>query len=178
MNHGRRISFGITGAVILISSLFLGGKPVFAAGEKYAYVDVAKIFDGYQKTKDQDRILQDTGKKKEGERDKLVNAIRQMKDELALLTDDAKVKKQDAMDGKVKELQDFDLEAKRQLGEQRNQVVREIFKNIDDVVQRYGERKGYDMVFNERALLYHNARYDVTPDVLKELNDDYAKKKK
>ena len=167
-------------ALTLITG-FLFPKAALAAaeaGQKYAFVDIAKIFDGYQRTKDQDKILQDAGKQKESERDKLVTSIRQMKDELALLQGDAKTKKQDVMDGKVRELQEFDLEAKRKLGEQRNQIVKEIFKTIDEVVQRYGERKGFDFIFNERALLYRNARYDVTEEVLKEINDDYAKKKK
>ena len=145
---------------------------------KYAYVDVAKIFDEYQKTKDNDQVLQASGKKKEMERDNLVHEIRQMKDELALLRDDAKAKKQELMDAKIKTLQEFDQGARQDLGEQRNKVVREIFKDIDDAVQRYGQRKGLDLVFNERAFVYHNAQFDISKDVLEELNKGYAAKKK
>ena len=101
-----------------------------------------------------------------------------MKDEFALLSDEAKTKKQEALDAKVQALQEFDRNAKTELGQKRNNVVREIFKDIDDVVQRYGERKGYDLIFNERALLYRNSRFDVSQDVLTELNQDYGKKKK
>ena len=152
--------------------------PALAQAEKIAYVDVAKVFDGYQKTKDNDAKLQGAGKKKEEERDALVHEVRRLKDEQALLAEDAREKKQAAIDAKVRELQEFDLAARRDLGNQRNQTVKEIFKDIDDVVQRYGERKGYDLIFNDRVLLYRNPRFDVSQDILGELNRNYQKSKK
>lgn len=167
--------------VFLMLTLFVSkamAADAAAPSAKYAYVDVAKVFDGYQKTKDNDSTLQSAGKKKELERDNLVHEIRQLKDEMVLLRDDAKAKKQEQMDAKVKALQDFDAGARQDLGEQRNKVVREIFKDIDDAVQRYGQRKGLDMIFNERSLVFHNASYDVSKDILDELNKDYASKKK
>lgn len=166
---------------VLLITLFVSkamAADAAAAGAKYAYVDVAKVFDGYQKTKDNDQTLQSAGKKKELERDNLVHEIRQLKDEMVLLRDDAKAKKQEQMDAKVKALQDFDAGARQDLGEQRNKVVREIFKDIDDAVQRYGQRKGLDMIFNERSLVFHNAQFDVSKDVLDELNKEYTTKKK
>ncbi len=164
-------------AALLISGFF-ANQALFAEGEKYAYVDVAKVFDEYQKTKDNDQVLQAAGKKKETERDSLVLEIRQMKDEMVLLADDAKLKKQEVLNTKIKTLQDFDMQAKQELGEQRNGVVRDIFKDIDDAVQRFGERKGLDFVFNERALLYRNSKYDVTAEVIQEINKDYSAKKR
>jgi outer membrane protein len=145
---------------------------------KTAYVDVAKVFDEYQKTKDNDQQLQAAGKKKEMERDNLVHEIRQLKDEMALLRDDAKVKKQEMLDQKIKSLEQFDQTARQALGEQRNGVVKEIFKDIDDTVQRFGERKGLDMIFNERALLYHNPANDISKEIVDELNKNYASKKR
>ena len=163
--------------LIVMTVLAASGAAAHAEEVKYAFVDVANVFDNYMKTKDNDRTLQDSGKKKEEERDALVHEIRQMKDELALMSDDAKAKKQETLNAKMKELQDFDRDARQALGEQRNKVVREIFKDIDDTVQRLGERKAVDMVFNERALLYHNPKNDMTKEVIDELNKGYAKKK-
>ncbi len=149
-----------------------------AAAGKTAFVDVAKVFDTYQKTKDNDQVLQATGKKKEEERETLVKEIRQMKDELVLLADDAKAKKQEELNNKVRALEEFDRATRQALGEQRNQVLREIFKDIDDTVKRYGERKGLEFVFNERALLYGAPKFDITQDIITELNNDFAARKK
>jgi Skp family chaperone for outer membrane proteins len=148
-----------------------------AAGEKFAYVDVAKVVEEYQKTKDNDATFQTLGKQKEEERQVLVRDIKQLKDELALLADDAKAKKQEAIDEKVRQLQDFDQVTQRDLTQQRNKILKEIFQDIDDTVQRYGERKGVDFIFNERVLVYRNGKYDVTQDVLAELNQNFSKKK-
>ena len=170
----RKVSLFIFLAVLW----FAKQSSVFALEGNYAYVDIAKVFDEYQKTKDNDRTLQDAGKKKESERDALVHDIRQMKDELALLNDDAKAKKQESMEGKIRELQAFDQKAKEELGKKRAEVVKEIFKDIDDTVKRYGERNGLDLVFNEKVLLYHSAKQDITTSVLDELNKGYSKGKK
>lgn len=166
--------------VIIIGMLWnVGVRSAFALDtSKVGYVDIAKVFDEYQRTKDNDQDLQKAGKKKEEERDALVHEVRQLKDEMVLVTDDAKLKKQEILETKVRELQDFDRRAKQELGTERNRVVREIFKDIDDAIQRLGERKGLDFVFNERALLYHHAKLDLTLEVLNEINKEYAKKKK
>lgn len=168
---------GIKFFALGLGAAFLLTGSAFAEGEKIAYVDVAKVFDEFQKTKENDRVLQEAGKKKEEERDGLVHEIRQIKDEMVLLADDAKAKKQELLEGKMKELQDFDRDARNLLGEQRNKVVQDIFKDIDGAIQRYGERKGLDYIFNERALVYHNVKYDVTKEVIDELNKGYGKKK-
>ena len=169
-------------AYFLAIGIIFSGAPAAHAADpadsgKYGFVDVSKVFDDYQKTKENDRVLQEAGKKKEEERDGFVRDIRQMKDELALLADDAKAKKQDALSRKIQELQDFDRDTRQALGEQRNTVVKEIFKDIDDTVQALGQKKGLDFVFNDRALLYHNPKYDLTREVTDELNKNYSPKK-
>ena len=163
---------------ILVLSLFAGSHAAFAEGEKVAYIDVAKVFDSYLKTKDNDRVLQQSGKKKEDERDAIVHDIRQAKDEMALLNDDAKAKKQEGLTNKMKELQAFDAQTRAALGEQRNKVVRDIFKEIDEAIQKYGKAKGLDMIYNERALLYHNDKMDATKDIIDTLNKEYSSKKR
>lgn len=147
--------------------------PAWAAGEKYGYVDVAKIFDAYQKTKDQDKVLQDAGKKKEEQRDTLVYDIRQLKDELVLLNGDIKTKKQELLEQKIQSLQDFDRKAKNDLGEERSKVVQEIFADIDAAIKRYGEANKFDLIFNEKALLFRNPSLNITDPVLADLNKNY-----
>ncbi|MSR77806.1 MAG: OmpH family outer membrane protein [Candidatus Omnitrophica bacterium] len=170
----RNVSFVF---IALIASL-LGSQVVFAGNEKLGYVDAAKLFDAYEKTKDQDRKLQEQGKKKEEQRDALVYDIRQLKDELALMNGDMKNKKQETLEQKVQKLQDFDREAKKDLGEARSKVVREIFSEIDEAIKRFGDRGGYEMIFNEKAMLFHNDKLNVTDQILADLNKNYKSKRK
>ena len=173
MRHNRILKLGI-----FFLAFAMGGAVLAHAGEEYGFVNVALVFDKYQKTVDNDKTLQEAGKKKEKDRDALVSEIRQLKDELVLLTDDTKAKKQEKLDAKIRELQEFDQAAKEELGNTRRDAIQGIFKDIDDVVQATGKRKGLNFIFNERALLYHSDKYDITNEVLNELNNNYAKAKK
>lgn len=169
------MNFRVIKPVIFMLAVLTFGAVSAQAADEYGFVNVAMVFDKYQKTIDNDKLLQEAGKKKETDRDALVSEIRQLKDELVLLTDDAKTKKQENLDGKIRELQDFDQAAKEQLGNTRKEAIQGIFKDIDDVVQAVGKRKGLSFIFNERALLFHNDKFDITNEVLTELNAAYAK---
>lgn len=165
----------VVAALILLPA---APRLAYAANETFGFVNIAKVFDEYQRTKENDDVLQEAGKKKEREREALVQTITKLKDEMSLLAESAKEAKQEELDKKVRDLQDFDQNAKRELGEKRAKMVRDIFQDIDEALRSYGERKGYDMIFNERALLYRQDKYDVTQDILNILNKDYSKKKK
>ena len=162
-------------AVVFLST---SGLAQAAVKEKFATVDIGKIFDEYEKTKKFDQEFQTEGKLKQEERDAIVHEIRRLRDEQALLAENAKAEKQNAIDAKMKELEGFDNEVRKTLGEKRNKAVREVFQDIENVMTQYGERKGFDIIFNDRALLYKDKRFDVTPDILKELNDRYKKGKR
>ncbi len=163
---------------VILTSFFLNGVLAGAAyAEKIAFVDVAKTFDSYEKTKQNDTVLAEEGKKKQAQRDTMIQEIRRLKDELALLADKNKEEKQVAIDEKVKGLQEFDQKAREELSKKRDEAVREILKDIDTVMNDYGKQKGYDLIFNERALLYRSDKFDVTTDILNELNNKFKTQK-
>lgn len=167
-------SIGLIAIFLSISSGYLYAAPK----ERFVTVDIGKVFDEYEKTKKYDQEFQTEGKQKQEERDAIVHQIRRLRDEQALLAEDARQEKQNAIDGKMKELENFDGEVRKTLGEKRNKAVKEVFQDIENVVTQYGERKGYDIIFNDRALLYRNKRFDVTADILGELNNRYKKGKR
>ncbi len=156
----------------LMVMLLLSGKAL-AGG--IAYVDVAEVFDNYQKTKDQDLSLKNVGEQKEKERATLVKAARQLEDEMSLLAKDARQQKQEQLIEKKRQLEDFDREIRRQLGESREKVVREIFQDIDATIAEYGKAKGYDFILNDRVLLYRNQTLNITKAILEELTKKYKK---
>ena len=149
-----------------------------AKGSNVATVDIGKIFEEYEKTKKYDQEFQNEAKSKQEERDAIVHEVRRLRDEEALLSENARQTKHKEIEAKMKELDDFDGRARGALGEKHDKALKEVFQDIEGVVSQYGERKGYDFIYNERALLYRNKRFDVTADILKELNSQYAKQKK
>ena len=163
-------------SLAVLSLMLLGFVvPAFAAEPKIAYIAVDEVFDNYQKTKDQDLVLKTAGEAKEKERNEMTNAIRAMEDEFALLAADARAKKQEQIIEKKRQLEDFDRSVRQQLAEQRDKVVREIFQEIDAVVQDIGAKKGYDLVLNKKVLLFQNKDFDITAQVSAELAKKYKK---
>lgn len=166
-------------AVVFLAAITFGFfNPAHAAGEKIAYMDLSKVFDDYNKTKDFDKQLENKGNSKQGERDKLVADIKKLKDEMGLMSDKGKEAKQTAIDEKYKKLQDFDRETKDSLRKERDDMVRQILKEVKDVVEEYGKKQGYMLILDSRAILYGIEGDDLTNLILKTLNDRYAKGKK
>ena len=93
---------------------------------------------------------------------------------MVLLSDSSKKEKQAVLDEKIKELQEFDEETRGELRQDRDEMVRDVLREIDDVIQEYGEKNGYTVILNDRVLLYGNEAIDITQDIIDLLN----KKKK
>ena len=172
---------GLRWAVFAIVAIFVGAfgfSEAQAAGEKIGYVDLARVFDEYSKTKDFDKSLESKGAAKQGDRDKMVAEIKKLRDEAELLSAKPKDEKQAVIDEKIKALQDFDRTTRDGLRKERDGMVRDILKEIEVVIQDFGKSQGYSFIFNDRVLVYKSEGSDLTVQVIKVLNDNYATKKK
>ena len=149
-------------------------RPTMAA-EKFAYVDLSRIFSEYEKTKDYDKVLT----YKEGvyskDREKKVNEIKQFQDKMNLLSDKEKETKKDDLESKIKTLQDYDRQKQTDLRKEQDEKMKEILKDIEDTVKQYAEKEGYTMVFNDRVLVYQNKTMDITDQIVALLNKGYKK---
>ena len=164
-------------AIILgLAAMILFSVPAQAA-DKIGSVDLARVFDGYMKTKELDKALESKGLAKQADRDKMVAEIKKLRDEAELLSAKAKEDKQVVIDEKIKALQDFDRVTRDALRKERDGMVRDILKEIEVVMQDFGKTQGYSYIFNDRVLVYKTDQSDMTTQVIKVLNDNYAKKK-
>ena len=75
----------------------------------------------------------------------------------------------------IKTLQEFDQDARSELTKERDDMVRDILKEMNDVIRGYGEKNGYAIILNDRVLLYGQKTMDLTDDIIKLLNDSYKK---
>ena len=164
-------------AAFVMAAGFISAPVCSAADQKIGYVDLAHIFDDYQKTKDFDKTLETKGNEKQADRDKMVNEVKKMRDEAELLSSKAKDDKQAAIDEKIKVLQEFDRNTRDALRKERDTMVQDILKEIEGVIQSFGKSQGYSFIFNDRVLVYKGEGSDLTAQVTKALNDSYAKKK-
>lgn len=153
---------------------FFFAKPAFAA-DKFAYVDLSRIFSEFSKTKDYDKVLSDKQSVYDTERDKRVSEVKQFQDKLNLLSDKEKDAKKTELEAKVKTLQDFDREKQTDLRKEQDERMKEILKDIEEAVKQYAEKEGYTLVFNDRVLVYQNQNMDITAKIIDTLNKSYKK---
>ena len=112
----------------------MGAPPSAAAREKavkMGVIDLSRIFDEYKRTQDADAELGSEGQAKQEERKETVAEIRRLKDEIELLSESGRARKQKQIDVKIKELQGFDQKVREGLRNRRDNMVRDILKLSD-----------------------------------------------
>jgi outer membrane protein len=142
---------------------------------KIGHIDIAAVFDGYDKTKEEDAKLGAKSQNMQAQRDKIVEDIRNMRNELEMLSEKQKEKKQQQVDDSIRKLQDFDREGKAELQRERDDMVRVILKDIETVMNEYAIKNNYTMIINNRVLEYAQEEHNVTKEVLNLLNSKYRK---
>jgi len=168
----KRVIFA--SVVLFLCSLFLAAGMVSAA-EKFAYVDLSRLFSEYGKTKDYDKTLNEKQEAYRTEIDKKTNEVKQLQDKMNLLSDKEKEAKKAEFETKVKGLQDFERQKLTDLRKEQDERMKEIFKDIEEAVKRYAEKEGYTLVFNDRVFVYQTKNMDITNKVMGILNKGYKK---
>ena len=155
----------IFAAVIAMAFVVLSLGSAYAAAEKFGSVDVGKLFDQYEKTKEYSKSLEDKASSYEKERDVKLSEIKQMQDKLNLLSDAEKEKKQKEIDDLIKSAREFAMNRETDLKKEGDDRLKEVAKDIEDAVSEYAKKEGYTMVFNERVFVYSNKANDITSKV-------------
>lgn len=141
--------------------------------EKMAFINLSKVFDEYKKTQKYDKELEEKGQGKIAEREKKVKEIKDLQDKLSVLSKTEKEKTESKIDEKMKGLQQFDSNMQTDLRIERDNMLKEILKEIEKVIKEYAEKNKITLILNDRILLYGDKTLDVTDDIVKILNDRY-----
>lgn len=142
---------------------------------KIGYVDFERAFNEYHKTKEGNAILAKEKTAKEDEGRKLVESVNQMRKEAELLSQNAKKQKEDEIRIKIRELKEFTELTRRGLIQKRNTMWKKIFDEIRTVVKLKGQKEGYNLIFDEKALIFKEDVLDITDEVIRELNKEGKK---
>lgn len=164
----KKTGLVLTAALFVISMLF--GNAF--AEVKIGYIDLAKTFSEYKKTKDFDKVLNDKMKGVTTERDKQVEDITKMQDKISLLNDKEKEAKNKELQDKIAGLKEFDKQKETDLRKERDDKALEISKDIESAINQYAEKEGFTYVFDDRALVYQNKSMEITNNIIAILNKD------
>ncbi len=140
---------------------------------KIAYVDLARIFDEYGKTKAYDKILEAENNKYQEERNKKIDQIRELQGKIAMMKDAEKAKAEKDMEKLKNDILEFDRQKRTDLTKNRDEKVREILLEIEKTVSEYAKKEGISYVLNDKMLIYGAETSNITEPILKGLNDSY-----
>ena len=145
--------------------------PTVGAEEfKVGYVNMAKLFDSYERTKRSESTLEEKSKQKEGELEQRLSELKKLREGLELLSDQAREAKARTINQKADELRRLGAYTRQDLIKERDEVAREIIGEIHEVIQHYADEQGFSIILDQRLLLYGREVYDVTEEILKQLN--------
>lgn len=156
------------------------------AETKIGTVSLAKVFDGYWKTKQADTALKDRQaelKKSETEMSDSWNKAKEEFQKLSTAAADQAIsaeerdkRKKDA-EGKLKEMKDIEANAgqfQRQAGailqEEKSRKTKNLLDEIKLAITGKAKAGGYTLVMDADAVLYTNGENDLTDAVLAQLN--------
>lgn len=152
---------------------------------KTAFIDTAVLIENYDKFKDED----DKFKVKSEEMGRPLEAkVRAFQYEAQNFQQNAQAKGPQWAQQKGAELS----QREQQLGVEQNALIQQLqqegavlkdtlIKEVKKFIKDYGKKKGYDYVYgtgDAATILYAKDAYDITNDVLKELNATYKSSKK
>lgn len=147
---------------------------------KTAYINTAEIIEKYEKFKDED----DKFKVKSEELGRPLEAkVRAFQAEAQSFRQNAQSKGPQWAQQKGAELQ----QREQQLGVEQNALIQQLqqegavlkdtlISEVKKFIKDYGKKKGYDYIYgtgDAASILYAKDNYDITKEVLKELNEAY-----
>ncbi len=180
--------------LLLICLSFMVGLSVNAARAdlvvKIGYVDLERIFQGYEKTREFEAKL-----KTENEADqKMLSERRQMiekeidklrgelETQALMLSESAREEKQAEIERRAEELDEFSAYIERRMIDREAKYTDGILKDLQtklpSIIESIAEKEGYRFVFDRRSLFYvtPEKEFDLTDRVLAQLNEEYKAK--
>ena len=153
---------------VLLSACVWTG--IAQAADKFAFINLARAFSEYSKTKDFDKSLTDKENSYTAERDKKINELNSLKDKFNLLNVKEKEAKKGELENKAKAIKDFINQREGDLRKEQEDKMKEVLKDIESTVKTYAEKEGYTLVFNDRVLVYQSKSMDITDQIIVLLN--------
>jgi outer membrane protein len=172
---------------LMIASLMVMLNVVSAKAQKFGYVDTEYILDmmpDYRSAQKQlDMMAEDWQKEMDKKQEAIDKMHRDLKAEQILLTEDLRKKREQEIKEKEKELKDFRNEKfgyEGELFKKRQELIKPIQDKIFVAIQNIAKKNAFDFIFaksGEMIMLYSNAKYDKSDEVLSELGVTVSKTK-
>lgn len=159
-------------SALIVGSLVLSGSFYTAAqeGPKMAFVNLSRVFDEYNKTAQFDKILEDKSLTYQKERNAKLEKIQEAERRMNLLKEEERQKLAVQIQKDKDDLMEFDRQKQTDLRKERDDKIRDILLEIEEVIKVFAEKEKYDFIFNDRVLIYGLKTLDLTETIIGTLN--------
>lgn len=182
----------IAGRIAACNQNKTADKPVAAtttldgSKETIVYVNSDSLLNKYDYFKDMSKRLEDKGKSAQSDLQAKGQAFQREAAEYqknaATMPADQRQATEQRLQRKQQELQGYQQNASAEFQNEQASENTKLYDKISDFTKTYAKEKGYKLVLTfskaNPTVLYGDASLDVTADVVKKLNEAYAKDKK
>ncbi|MBI5682797.1 MAG: OmpH family outer membrane protein [Deltaproteobacteria bacterium] len=167
---------------MVLSLVFTAG--IYAAEMKIAYVNLQKALNESTAGKDAKAEMADEIKKRQDDVNAKQEELKKLKEELekkgAVLSKEVREQKETEFQRKSQEFQRFFIQSEEALRKKEQESVRDIIKELEEIVRKMAKDKGYTYVLEkvEGGIIHGPAESDLTEEVVKIYNKQYKKEKK
>jgi len=172
----KKFSMLIAGCMVAFLLATSGARA--ADIKKIGSLNIRVVFDNYQKTVDYDKVLETQYNEYEKSRGDKIETIQEKQGKLSLLKEDDKAKAEQELQQLIADLQAYDREQQTDLAKKRDEHIREIMLEIEQLVGDYAGKEGFDLILNSNVLIWQgNSVTDISEQITEMLNKNYTKKK-
>jgi len=151
----------IVGALIALALVVTpGGGGVGEPALKVGFVDMTRLFNEYHRTQIEADLFDAKWGKAQDELDKKADHIRELQ------------KQRDETADSLSEAEKAEEQKTKALRAEKQDLDKKLLGELRDAIKDYSTRQGYSMVFNESMLLHGAEPYDLTDEILRQVNKD------
>ncbi|MCM8831130.1 MAG: OmpH family outer membrane protein [Candidatus Omnitrophica bacterium] len=159
-------------SILLISTINLYSKDL-----KIGYVDFFKVYNEYQKTKDYEKIIDEKKLNKEKALKAKMEELEKLQSKISVLAGKEQEKEKENFRKKMNDFEKFRRSSYIDLKKERDEMAKEIIKDIETAIKNYAKKNNFDFILNENVVLFGDPSVDITKDILTIVNEEYSKKK-
>jgi outer membrane protein len=153
------------------------------SSSQLVYVDVNKLITGYDKTKVAKAEFEKKANVMKSNVDTLLanwqKEVKNYEKERASLSPTELKLKQELLGSKQQQINSYQEAIQSKIQEEDKKVTQTVINDINDYIKEYGKEHGYKIIFGASGggnIMYADESTDLTEEVIKGLNAEYAKK--
>jgi outer membrane protein len=151
--------------------------------DKVAYVESSKLLDGYKGMQDARKTFEAKAKRWEAQNKTMVqgfqNAVQQYQKQAESMTAEQRAATEQKLGAQQQQVGAGQQKLQQQAQEEEAKMTQSVLERLNKQIEKYGKANGYRLILiaaPSGTIAYGRKDLDITPQVLKYINSEYAKK--